>query len=86
MNKCCVINFTIEEELLNFTVENSNLDFNADLGYLVGGVTSYVPLTDKPQINYKTLNSGNNTLEYLELQEKIENITEHDIDKMIYGG
>lgn len=85
-NDCCCINFTIEEELLNFTVANSILDFNADLGYLIGGTSSYSPLTDKPQINFKTLQSGNNTLEYLKLQETIDDITEQDIDELIYGG
>lgn len=83
---CCSIDFTIEEQQLCFGIDNSTLSFDADLGYLIGGATSYTPLTDKPQINYKTLQSGNNTLEYLDIQETINDITEQDIDNMLYGG
>ena len=83
--RCCEIVFTIEEQHLGFVVENSTLNFEADLGY-VGGNLSYMPLTDKPQINYKTLQSGNNTYEYLGVEPTIIDITEQDIDTIIYGG
>lgn len=85
MKKCCEINFTIQEQVLGFTIENTKYDFQADLGYLVGGTTSYVPLSDKPQINYKILQAGNNTYEYLGVEPEIIDITEQDIDNLIYG-
>lgn len=84
--RCCQIDFTIEETQLNFNLENVSFDFEADLGYLVGGATSYRQLTEKPQINFRTLQSGNNTLEYLDIQETIDDITEQEIDTILYGG
>lgn len=83
---CCKINFKLEEECLNFTLENSTLEFKADLGYISGNVNSYAPLSEKPQINYRILQPGNNTYEYLGVQETIYDITEQDIDRIIYGG
>lgn len=84
MNKCCEITFTLEEQHLNFIVKNSSLNFNADLGYLMG-TQSYNSLADKPQINYTTLKGGNNTYEELGLEPTITDITEQDIDNLIYG-
>lgn len=84
-SNCCTLRFTIEEQKLCFNLKNSTLSFNADLGYIDGN-TSYIPLTDKPQINFRTLESGNNTYEYLGVEPTIIDITEQDIDTIIYGG
>ena len=46
---------------------------------------SYAPLTDKPQINFKTLEPGNNTYEYLGVEPTIIDITEQDIDNIVFG-
>lgn len=62
------------------------LNGNVRIANRVTGGGSYSPLTEKPQINYRTLESGNNTYEYLGLQEEIDDITEQDIDELIYGG
>lgn len=82
MNKCCEIKFTLEEQHLTFKINNSNLDFNADLGYLIG-TQSYNSLMDKPSINYITL-VGNKLSDDLGLQDKINDISDQDIDNMIY--
>lgn len=83
MIKCCEIDFTIIEEILNFNVDNSTLTFNADLGYLQG-TPSYSLLTEKPKINNITL-IGNKVSEELGLEPTITDITEQDIDNLIYG-
>lgn len=77
MMNCCELHFTIEEQ---------HLDFSTDFGYVIGENSSYRPLTEKPQINFKTLESGNNTYEYLGLEPTIIDITEQDIDNLIFGG
>lgn len=46
----------------------------------------YEPILNKPQINFKTLNAGNNTYEYLGVEPTITDITEQDIDNLIFGG
>lgn len=79
MNKCIKVN----EKEYKLCIQSTKLSFNADLGYLNG--QSYLPLSDKPQINYITL-VGNKTGEELGLQETIYDITEQDIDNIIYGG
>lgn len=86
ITKCCQIDFTIEETSLNFCIENTSLEFNADLGYLKSDVSDYSLLTNKPQINYHTLQAGNNTYEYLGVEPTIIDITEQDIDNIIFGG
>ena len=50
-----------------------------------GGSDDYESLINKPQINFVTL-LGNKTSEDLGLQSEIEDITNQDIDKIIYGG
>lgn len=85
MNKCDNKCFGIKDTSYNLCISNTHLDFNADLGY-VNGNMSYAPLTEKPQINYRILQSGNNSYEYLGLQEEINDITEQDIDNLIFGG
>lgn len=46
----------------------------------------YAPLPDKPMINNHVLESGNNTYEYLGIEPSIVDISEQDIDNIIYGG
>lgn len=83
MIKCCEIDFNIVEEVLNFNVDNSTLSFEADLGYLQA-IPSYSLLTEKPKINNVTL-IGNKVSEDLGLEPTINDITEQDIDNLIYG-
>lgn len=82
MIRCCEVDFTLEEEILNFNVSNSTLSFETDLGYLQG-IQSYNTLSDKPKINNVTL-IGNKVSEDLGLEPTINDITEQDIDNLIY--
>lgn len=75
----------INDKIHHLCIENTHLDFKAELGY-VSVNNRYAPLPDKPQINYRVLEAGNNTYDYLGVQEKISDITEQDIDRIIYGG
>lgn len=84
--KPCEINFTIEENNISFNTSDDDLNFNMRDQYIVSPITSYRPLTEKPQVNFKVLESGNNTLEYLGVQGTISDISEQDIDTLIYGG
>lgn len=77
--------FNLEKNRYQMCIEYTTLDFDSDMGYVYGNL-SYIPLTDKPQINYRILQAGNNTYEYLGIQEIIDDITEQDIDFIIYGG
>lgn len=87
MTPCqCEINFIIDDEIVDFNVANENVNFGLSNGYIVSPDTSYIPLTDKPQINYHTLEAGNNTYEELGVEPTIIDITEQDIDTIIYGG
>ena len=81
----CEINFTIEETSVTFGLQNQGINFGTDLNYVLGS-GSYTALSDKPQINFHTLNSGNNTYEYLGVEPTITDITEQDIDNLLYGG
>lgn len=76
--------FNLTEQTYHLCIQSTKLNFDVDLGYLQGG--SYAPLSDKPMINFNVLQSGNNTFEYLGIQEEIDDITEQDIDRIIYGG
>ena len=49
-----------------------------------GGSNNYNTLTNKPQINSVTL-IGNKTGEELNLQDKMKEITNQEIDTIIYG-
>lgn len=74
---------------IDFLIENTSEDITFDVDdvvYLGGGCCPYDDLPDKPQINFKILESGNNTYEYLGVQPTIADITEQDIDNIIYGG
>lgn len=75
----------INEKVHRLCIENTHLDFKAELGY-VSVDNRYAPLPDKPAINYHVLEAGNNTYDDLGVQEKINDITEQDIDRIIYGG
>ena len=77
--------FEIKNENYHLCISNTTLDFTADMGYVQGN-SSYIPLSDKPAINHRILQGGNNTYEYLGVQEIINDITEQDIDNIIYGG
>lgn len=86
MNKCCELNFTIEEQSLDFNIQEQDLNFQLDSQYVIGGGTSdYNKLSNKPQINSITL-IGNKTSQDLGLEPTIIDITEQDIDDLIFGG
>lgn len=82
----CEVNFNVEENKVAFDIKGNDINFDMRDQYVVSEQTSYVPLTDKPQINFRTLQSGNNTYEYLGVEPTIIDITEQDIDTIIYGG
>ena len=77
--------FNISEKEYHLCIKNTHLDFKAELGY-VSVNNRYAPLPDKPQINHKVLEAGNNTYEYLGIEPTIIDITEQDIDEIIFGG
>lgn len=85
MNKCNNKCFDLQTDNYNLCIKEVELDFEADMGY-VGGNLSYRPLSEKPQINFRILESGNNTYKDLGIQEEIVDISEQDIDQMMYGG
>lgn len=72
---------------IHFTLEEPSYKFNLGCMYVAGGegTKDYEKLFNKPQINLVTL-IGNKTGEELGLQNKIQDITEQDIDRIIYGG
>lgn len=78
-------NISMLDTTHHLCIEKTKIDFKVEIGY-VSGNNSYAPLSDKPAINYRILQSGNNTYDYLGVQEKINDITEQDIDNIIYGG
>jgi len=84
------IDFVVESDDtdIDFVVESDDIDidFEVDDVITIGGCCDYNELTNKPKINHKTIEAGNNTYDYLGIQEKINNITEQDIDNIIYGG
>lgn len=81
----CVINFTLEESNINFNLEESEYGFKLGCAFIGGGGTSdYEKLSNKPQINSVTL-LGNKTSEELGLEPTIVDITEQDIDNIIYS-
>lgn len=84
--KPCEIDFKVEETKIDFKSSDESINFKTNEQIVVSPITSYSLLTDKPQVNFKVLESGNNTLEYLGVQETINDITEQDIDNLIYGG
>lgn len=84
-NECHKDCFELKNETYHLCISSTTLDFNADMGY-VNANGSYIPLSEKPEINHRVLQGGNNTYEYLGVQEVIDDITEQDIDRIIYGG
>lgn len=81
MNEITNIDFLIEN-----TSENITFDVD-DVAYIGGeGCCPYEDIPNKPQINFRTLEAGNNTYEYLGVEPTIIDITEQDIDNIIYGG
>lgn len=78
MNKCCEIKFEIEQQ---------NIEFQLDSQYSGGGsgTSNYNSLINKPKINGVTVIGEKLGADYY-LQDKISDITEQDIDNIIYGG
>ncbi len=85
MNDCKTINISFgKTEQIEVGLGKQQI-LQAKIGRFSGGGTgSYPPLSEKPSINNVVL-LGNKTAEDLFLQEEIEDITEQDIDAMIYG-
>lgn len=80
-----VENVQIEDNHLIVTLSNGD---KIDAGYIGGGgsgTTNYNDLDNKPSINNITL-INNKTSDDLGLQDKINEITNQEIDLIIYGG
>lgn len=86
-------NDTLRTEAINMTFgEMDNIDFDMsdtnNINFTMedrGGCnTNYIPLTNKPQINGHTL-IGNKSDEELDLEHKLNVITEQEIDRIIFG-
>lgn len=75
-----------EPDSLKISVSNTSLQVSlketASGGF---GTSNYEKLKNKPSINSVEL-IGNKTSDDLKLQGKIESITAHDIDVLMYGG
>lgn len=80
-----ITTFNVDNDNYNFNVENEQTDFSVSEILSVSPIMSYRPLSEKPQINNHILHSGNNTYEYLGVEPTITDITEQDIDNMIFG-
>lgn len=80
------IEFIVEEtNNLNFELDESH-ELSFDVADVIVRTTGdYAPLTNKPQINFHTLEAGNNTYDYLGVEPTIIDITEQDIDNIIFG-
>lgn len=85
MNKCIDKCIELVDKTYHLCIEKTILYFEVDMGY-VNGNMSYAPLSEKPMIDYNVLKAGNNTYKELGLQEEIIDITDQDIDNIIYGG
>lgn len=77
---------------LKFTIGEESYHFTLGEKYETGGGAKLPidyedrkQLINRPHINYKEL-IGNKTSEELGLQDTIEDITNQDIDSIIYGG
>ena len=71
---------------------NFKASFNGDSSFAAGfgnvtkvSTDNYEELYNLPSINDKVL-KGNMTSEDIKVQDRMEEITEQDIDNMIYGG
>lgn len=67
-------------------VENGSINISGTeyIGGDVAGTMNYDELRNHPKINSKEL-VGDKTGEELDLQNKMDRITEHDIDIMMFG-
>ena len=67
-------------------VENGSINISGTeyIGGNVAGTMNYEELRNKPKINSKEL-IGDKTGKDLNLQDKMDRITEHDIDIMMFG-
>ena len=65
-----------ERDSLKISISNTSGGF---------GTNNYEKLKNKPSINSVEL-LGNKTSDDLKLQSKMESITAHDIDILMYGG
>lgn len=72
---------------INFVIEEINRELDFEFSDVVVETNKdYSPLLNKPMINYNVLEAGNNTYEYLGIEPTIIDITEQDIDNIIFGG
>ena len=85
MNKCCQINFEIDETNLNFSLEQQDIGFQLDSQYGSGGTNNYNSLINKPKINGVTVVGEKLGADY-KLQDLMNDIAEPEIDNIIYGG
>lgn len=65
-------------------VENGFINISGTEYIGVAGTMNYEELRNKPKINSKEL-IGDKTGKDLNLQDKMDRITEHDIDVIMYG-
>lgn len=86
MPKCCEVNFTIEESKVSFNLEDESLSFDLDSQYGgSGGTSNYNSLTNKPKINGVTVIGDKTSSDYF-LQDLMNDITEQEIDNILFGG
>lgn len=87
MDKVLKINATLStSNVLNASISNTQT-LNANLGFsgIAGNVNYETQVYNRPSINYIEL-LGNKNSEELGLEPTISDISDQDIDNIIYGG
>jgi len=75
-------NIITSDNELNLGIDNSASQLNLGISSSQVGITNYENLSNLPQINSVTL-KGNKKLEELNIQEKIENLSNTDIENLL---
>lgn len=76
------LKFTMTTNTLNFGMSEDNLNFGLNTTNALGG--DYEALSNKPSINGVVL-VGNKTSEDIHVQHEMNEITNQDIDNIIFG-
>lgn len=77
------LKFSMTESKLDFGIEEQALSFGLETVNALGG--DYVVLSNKPKINGVVL-VGDRSSSEIHVQDEMDEITEQDIDKILYGG
>ena len=72
------------EKTVHLAENTTTLQVHLIGGGGAGGTTNYEDLKNKPKINSKEL-IGDKSGSDLNLQDKMDRVTEHDIDIMMFG-